>query len=770
MKTKQLRLLLALGISSLLLNTTQAQLTTGVPNFISYQGRVLDNSGTVVGLGTPVNRKVTFRIWDHPSASTEPHLVYSEEQTVTILNGDFSVLVGQGVIASSAPFGFSETLKGPGTISIDNAFNGTMRYLGVTVDDGNGGTVDNEISPRQQVVSSAFAFRAKYAETLGTSASTALTAIDSGNVGIGTADPTGRLQVVDTHLDIFTSTGTAGGFAKDGLTVSSNPGAGFSSMVVNSDHASSGDRGIFDVKRGGQSQFYVRGDGNVGIGTTSPAYKLQVAGSLGSSTLTTGTADLGASKFKGVGRNTGLGGAYLEWGNQSPGTYGQTYLLNQKEGGNEGIFLGEVNTSHGISTSLFTTPGRTWIPGQLGIGTTTPGITKLAVVATANQEAARFSRAGLTYSNHFHNGPNGDNYLRSGSGAGKVILQDTGGQVTIGSGTPPATKLYVYSPNSSLDTAIFNRGGGPSSHIHNGPNGDIYWRSNSDAGKVILQDYGGNVAIGTQDASLAKLSVFDGPWRDGIYGAYINGAVAWNATTHGAHTISIYANQTIWAGNTVIASSDKRIKEIEGKSDGSKDLQTLLGIDITDYRYKDQIMQDDTPQKKVIAQQLETVFPQAVSRQTNVVPDIYEKATILEDGWIELATDLKKGERVRLIATEKQEIFEVLEVEEKRFRTEFKPEEEESLFVYGREVNDFRTVDYDAIAMLNVSATQEIKKEKDAEIAALKAENAALRKQLADQAVRTTSIEEDNKIRDAKMAAIERLLNRKVQPVSITAK
>ena len=122
-----------------------------------------------------------------------------------------------------------------------------------------------------------------------------------------------------------------------------------------------------------------------------------------------------------------------------------------------------------------------------------------------------------------------------------------------------------------------------------------------------------------------------------------------------AHTISIYANQTIWSGHTVIASSDKRIKDIEGKSDGSKDLQTLLGIDITDYRYKDQVIQDDTPQKKVIAQQLETVFPQAVSRQTNVVPDIYEKAKILEDGWIELATDLKKGERVRLIATEGDE-------------------------------------------------------------------------------------------------------------------
>ena len=154
--------------------------------------------------------------------------------------------------------------------------------------------------------------------------------------------------MVDTNVDVYTSTGVVGGFAKDGLTVSSAPAAGFSSMVVNSNHSAVTDRGIFDVKRAGQSQFYVRTDGNVGIGTTSPAYKLHVAGSLGSSTLSTGTADLGASRFRGTGRWTGIGGAYLEWGNQSPGSFGQTYLLNQKENGNEGIFLGEVSPTHGI--------------------------------------------------------------------------------------------------------------------------------------------------------------------------------------------------------------------------------------------------------------------------------------------------------------------------------------------------------------------------------------------------------------------------------------
>ncbi|WP_262708345.1 hypothetical protein [Chryseobacterium sp. CH21] len=32
------------------------------------------------------------------------------------------------------------------------------------------------------------------------------------------------------------------------------------------------------------------------------------------------------------------------------------------------------------------------------------------------------------------------------------------------------------------------------------------------------------------------------------------------------------------------------------------------------------------------------------------------------------------------------------------------------LFVYGTEVSDLRTVDYDALSMLNISATQELVK------------------------------------------------------------
>jgi ribosome-binding protein aMBF1 (putative translation factor) len=55
--------------------------------------------------------------------------------------------------------------------------------------------------------------------------------------------------------------------------------------------------------------------------------------------------------------------------------------------------------------------------------------------------------------------------------------------------------------------------------------------------------------------------------------------------------------------------------------------------------------------------------------------------------------------------------------------------------VYGREVTDLRSVDYDAIAMLNVSATQQLAKkleEKDAVITALEARLSALEKRFSN--------------------------------------
>ena len=246
----------------------------------------------------------------------------------------------------------------------------------------------------------------------------------------------------------------------------------------------------------------------------------------------------------------------------------------------------------------------------------------------------------------------------------------------------------------------------------------------NDADDHIALIPSGNVGIGTTSPTKAKLEIagtsnYTMPIFD--YLTYQNLV---QRGTAGGYALSLYASDKI-AAAMLLVFSDERIKISLGRSDNSTDLQTLLGIEITDYRYKDVISKGDAPHKKVIAQQVEQVYPQAVSKHTDVVPDIYQPASII-DGWVELATDLQPGERVRLICDKTEGVFDVLEVTKDKFRADFKPNGDQ-VFVFGREVNDFCNVDYDAIAMLNVSATQQLKKEIDA----LKAVNVDLNVRLA---------------------------------------
>ena len=146
-------ILLALGLSAPLL-FAQA------PDRISYQGRVVDSTGTGIGTGTPVNRKIIFRLFDAPTGGTR---VWSEEQTVTLAGGEFSVMLGQGVNASSN--GSPENPRPP----LKEAFGGSGdRYLEIVVDNGDGtlNNSDTPITPRQRLTSTAYALRAATADAV----------------------------------------------------------------------------------------------------------------------------------------------------------------------------------------------------------------------------------------------------------------------------------------------------------------------------------------------------------------------------------------------------------------------------------------------------------------------------------------------------------------------------------------------------------------------------------------------------------------------------
>ena len=61
----------------------------------------------------------------------------------------------------------------------------------------------------------------------------------------------------------------------------------------------------------------------------------------------------------------------------------------------------------------------------------------------------------------------------------------------------------------------------------------------------------------------------------------------------------------------------------------------------------------------------------------------------------------------------------------------------EKVFVYGRQIKDLRTVDYDALGMLNISATQELAKK----VAALEEENRQLKASLGKVDALATKLE-----------------------------
>jgi hypothetical protein len=146
-----------------LLCLAQSPLHAAVPSLISYQGHVTDATGNI-GESAPVNRTITFRIWDSATAIADANRLYAEKMVVTINKGDFSVLLGQGTSTG-------ETMT-YSTLDSPLLFNGSDVYLGITVDDGNSTTVDAEITPRQRIVSSAFAMRSRVAESVDSAAIT----------------------------------------------------------------------------------------------------------------------------------------------------------------------------------------------------------------------------------------------------------------------------------------------------------------------------------------------------------------------------------------------------------------------------------------------------------------------------------------------------------------------------------------------------------------------------------------------------------------------
>ncbi len=489
-------------------------------------------------------------------------------------------------------------------------------------------------------------------------------------------------------------------------------------------------------------------DGKLGIGTTEPVGTLHVKGNVtgeaGAALVenaATGESWVilrlrnqdasGASDgviFKNSSDRSGDGGANAMTVRNMKGS-----LLLQSEGGT-GLYVEARTGNVAISSNA---PG-----AKLDIGGNEDGAFQAILTrandacfqlvaqnrSSSNQPNAEVSRLGVNYDRKqwdtglifFRGGEDDDGKMGFMTGGGKEQVRiDHQGNVGIGTASP-LTKLHVMGPSSKtvannerVFVATTNDSPNPfgvdirlsgsstaANRVAVMQTGEI---NLNDTGSLVFQPLGGNVGIGTTSPTQAKLVVNGScATAQGVHGYLAYNGYGANAEANTINT-SIYASDAVMAASYQ-AVSDERTKRIKALSDSAEDLATLLQLQVTDYFYVDTLKKGTGKQKKLIAQQVEKVFPQAVSRHFDVVPDIYQRASIA-NGWVQLDTDLKKGERVRLIGEKDEGLHEVLEVRDGAFRTAYQPTTDQ-VFVYGREVADFRTLDYDAIAMLNVSATQ----------------------------------------------------------------
>lgn len=692
---------------ALLTGSTARAADANPPGKMTFQGFLTDASSPPVPLGntSPVNQEVIFKIYNHATAGS---VIWAETQIVTVDKGHFSVLLGEGSSVAGQPH--STDLSG-----VFMGADASDRWLGITLDGA-------EITPRIQFFAAPYAHLARSANSLvAPSGQANLTVVNGGNVGIGTTGPGTTLDVRSDSPAI--TVGTHGG--GDGALFFGNsahgvkrsyPGPGNNNVGL---YTTDGD--IFLSGNGLMtSQFVVKNSGNVGIGTAAPGTLLEVFHN-------------GASTF-GVGVNiraaNGNDGARLEFERVGVKAWGM------------GIHQGINNTTFGIfednhfgnsfgTARLAIAPG-----GNVGIGTVLPDH-KLTVIGPDNV-AAFSSTGGQAYIRVVDN-TGFDNRIELASrGNGRAAIWTGGdhlnvlrnGNVGIGTMAPTA-RLHVDGPMRIEGKNVLEFGSGIAKQ--------------GDAGKIGYQAFGAGALdiVGAGTSVPRNIRLYDrvgiGTSTPAVPLHIVGGAVPHQFQleavlgTAGAGDIpnitrndlphSIVVDQRIRAASYDVE-SDARIKQVTRRIPGQDSLETIRQLDVADYVYIDKITHGGRTQRGLIAQEVAKVLPEAVGQSLGVIPNIYAPAASFQFDAakkrlsVELKHphDLEIDDVVSLVMGDLLTQAKVMDVASSNSFVIAADKRPARLFVIGKQVKDFRTVDYDLVFTTGISALQEL----DRQVQALK--------------------------------------------------
>jgi hypothetical protein len=641
---------------------------------ISMQGFLKDANGKAVADG---NKVLTFKIYDAQTGGTA--LWTNVFSTVPVVGGVYAVQLGTGKNAANID---TEISSLPWNVPY---------YVGITVES------ETELTPRTEFTYAPYTFAVNKSNL----ADVATRALTADAVGGGV-----NLAVNDSDANIRTIKNSTSPIDRN-IYIGKGSGS-LSSLYLYSNNDTT-----MTIAGG---NVITKANAKIGIGgVTSPAAALDVRKN--------NTTDPTA-QFRGTTYNSTF----------NSGTTEDTYITGGKSSSK--VLINSVNG------------------GNVGIGTSSPTTAKLVINAGGTEGqgldlSSSNSVANLRIIQNSNFGTDKDLYVGYGSGANSAVhlysnnaetMTVKGGYVGIGVTAPAATLDVAKSPN--ITTAFFrgtsyhsffNFGSSEETIINGGkPGAVVYINYNNDGGNIIMGNTTSNVGIAITNP-LAPLHVGTKTGTTTAQGRRFFGVSDGGLQYDTAPTtnISVRAEGNFLCNGAYIALSDKRIKNILGITNTATDLSILNKIEVTDYKYKDEITNGSGLQKKVIAQQLQEVYPQAIVSNKGIIPNVFalaKETKVLTQSTIIITTkahEFATGDRVKLILEktgDKELIVTVIDA------NTFSVAEviNDKIFVYGKHVNDLLTVDYDAISMLNVSATQELSKQ----IEQLKAENAKLQNRL----------------------------------------
>jgi len=249
---------------------------------------------------------------------------------------------------------------------------------------------------------------------------------------------------------------------------------------------------------------------------------------------------------------------------------------------------------------------------------------------------------------------------------------------------------------------------------------------------------GGRLGIGISSPR-CPLDVDINTYRYEQFRAYVNSGGVNTGDWNLNYPYAIRANGYIlaWQYNAI---SDQRIKQILGRSDPRTDLELVRQLQVTDYRHIDTLANGAETKKGFIAQEVRQVVPEAVSATANFIPSIYALATSAEVnlGQKTLVLTLTEphgltvGDQVRLYTSNHVVERTVTGIPSERqfVVSDWDEDVDLGVFVYGKYVTDYLTLDYDRLFTAGIGAIQELAKQveaKEARISDLEADVARLR-------------------------------------------